>query len=202
MTNTTKAIFTAVLLAGIAARAQQNSQPQIANTSGTKQEDPCTPASATETRAKTRMWNKLAGQIDAHAWQIAKGSHGAIDNNDVKGAAIDAASSASKPCVAKQSTNTTPTATSPPAPESKPVISEDGHHVYVCPGGSRRNPELPICELPDGHYLPMQELPIPPGLLTKGGTTAEAGAINSKQSATPLTDAKPNPNAVTSTPTH
>lgn len=55
-----------------------------------------------------------------------------------------------------------------PAPtSSKPVMSADGRHLYVCPKGSVNAPDgLPVCKTPDGGYVPLQEIPIPAGTLS------------------------------------
>jgi hypothetical protein len=73
------------------------------------------------------------------------------------------------PAAAKQVPAVTPAEPKPviavPA-DSKPVLSADGRHLYVCPKGSVNSPDgLPVCKTPDGSYVPLQEIPIPAGAL-------------------------------------
>jgi hypothetical protein len=192
MNTKTTLTLAAALLATPAIKSQQNPQPQPQNAAGTKQADPCAPASATETRAKNRIWGKVAAQIDAHAWQIGKGSHGMVDNNDVKGAAADAASSAAKPCVQKPVVNTNPHAITPPStPESKPIISADGKRVYVCSAGTQRVPEFPICKRSDGTYVPMTEIPLPAGVLNSESNGPDAASTKPVSTTQPSQSATP-----------
>jgi hypothetical protein len=128
----------------------------------------------------------------------------ALDPNQ----SISVPSAETKPCPAPPSLPSAKPVTTPApsASESKPLISQDGKHLYICGLGTQQMPDLPICKRPDGSLAPMTEIPIPPGSLIKAGPANGASALNANpapnQSATPLTDAKPNPNAVTSTPTH
>jgi hypothetical protein len=82
------------------------------------------------------------------------------------------------PAAAKQVPAVTPTEPKPvvaaPA-DSKPVLSADGRHLYVCPKGSANAPDgLPVCKTPDGSYVPLQEIPIPAGALPPVANTKEA----------------------------
>jgi hypothetical protein len=77
------------------------------------------------------------------------------------------------PAAAEQVPATAPAAppaeakpTAPTPASSKPVLSADGRHLYVCPKGSMNAPDgLPVCRTPDGNYVPLQEIPIPAGAL-------------------------------------
>ena len=63
-----------------------------------------------------------------------------------------------------------------PAPvASKPILSADGKHLYVCPKGSVNSPDgLPVCKTPDGGFVPLQEIPIPAGMLPPSATPQPA----------------------------
>lgn len=72
-----------------------------------------------------------------------------------------------------------------PAPvSSKPILSVDGKHLYVCPKGAVNSPDgLPVCKMPDGGYVPLQEIPIPAGAVpptaASKSDTAKADASSS-----------------------
>jgi hypothetical protein len=198
MTTTTIITFGGLLIFSMTSQAQQNPQSQQQTTAVSRQADPCAPPSAIEVRAKQKVWGKIGGIIAQHAPQINRDTHGAIDGGDVMGAAVDAASTTSKPCVTKKPTSINPPVTPPPTtPEMKPVISEDGQHLFICPNGSTQRPELPICQLPDGRYIPMQELPVPPGSLKPRTVTPPIS-----MPLTPKEIQKVEGNEATSTPTH
>jgi hypothetical protein len=54
-----------------------------------------------------------------------------------------------------------------PAPlKSKPVMSADGRHLFQCPKNSTNAPDgILACQTPDGTFVPLQEIPIPPAAL-------------------------------------
>jgi len=66
-------------------------------------------------------------------------------------------------------TPVTPTQARPatPAPAtSKPILSADGRHLFTCPKNASNAPEgILACVTPDGTYVPLQEVPIPPSAL-------------------------------------
>jgi hypothetical protein len=198
MNTKTTLTLTAALLATTAARAQQNLQqlePQT--TAVARQADPCAAPSATEVRTRQKIWVKFGRIIDQHAEQIGKGTHGTVDTGDVKGAAVDAASAASKPCMEKRAGNTNPAATLPPGP-AKTAPATESKILLACPPDSSKVEGYPMyCLRPDNTLVSA----IPIRAQANG-----AGALNANpvpnQSATPPTDTKPNPNAVTTTPTH
>jgi hypothetical protein len=92
-----------------------------------------------------------------------------------------------KPCPANNPAPSVPPAPTgtplPPvtAPESKPVLSEDGRFLYSCPKPSTKAAEYPVCKEPDGTFVPMMAIPLPPGSLNKGGPqTNGPGAVPAK----------------------
>lgn len=111
-----------------------------------------------------------------------------------------------KPCPPSPAPGAATTPVAATAPESKPVISDDGRHLYVCPKNASKVADLPVCQTADHSFVPLIEIPVPAGSLIKVmQANSGASAVNANPAAnnttTPLTDAKPNPNAAT-TPTH
>jgi hypothetical protein len=67
-----------------------------------------------------------------------------------------------------------------PEPASEPIISDDGKLLYICPKGSTKAPEYPICER-DGNVFPMIAMPLPPvGGPKKMHISDGPGAVNAK----------------------
>jgi hypothetical protein len=195
-----KLLLAGAVLHGAVARGQNpvTSPPTVA-TAPTANAAPCIPPPPQKCGFVCREEQRLRIQAAIKSCQLTKGN--VCDSPDIP-------INSPKPCPVPVAPPPAPSPAPATVPESKPLISEDGRHIYICVGGSHKNAELPICELPDGRYLPMQELPIPPGSLIKTGTTngdspaTPSPAAQNTTSTTPLTDAKPNPNAVTGTPTH
>jgi hypothetical protein len=202
MATKSKAVLTAVLLAGIAARTQATSpQATISPTAPagapTASAAPCIPPPPQKCGFICREEQRLRIQAAIKSCQLTKGN--VCDSPDIP-------TNSSKPCPVPVAPPPSPAPTT--VPESKPIISDDGKHLYVCPRNSIKVSDLPVCQTADHSFVPLIEIPVPAGSLLKSGAAngASAGnaspAANNTTSSTPLTDAKPNPNAVTSTPTH
>jgi hypothetical protein len=72
--------------------------------------------------------------------------------------------------------------------DSKPVISDDGKHLYVCPRGSSKVADWPYCETAEHSIVPMMEIPVPPGSLKQSTppiATPVIGAPQNQNQATP-----------------
>lgn len=70
------------------------------------------------------------------------------------------------------------------APESGPVLSEDGRFLYICEKGSTKAAAYPVCERPDGSYIPMNAIPLPPVAVPKKWHISDGpGAVNAKPDA-------------------
>jgi hypothetical protein len=158
---------------------------------------PCTPPPPQKCGFVCREEQRLRIQAAIKSCQLTKGN--VCDSPDIP-------TNNPRPCPVPLAPPPAPAAPTT-APDSKPIVSDDLKHLYVCPRNSSKVEDLPVCQMPDHSFVPLMEIPVPAGSL-KGGVVNGAGAgnanpaANNTTSTTPLTDAKPNPNAVTNTPTH
>lgn len=181
--------------------AQQNPATIPPTTAPTANAAPCIPPPPQKCGFLCREEQKLRLQATIQSCRLTKGN--VCDSPEFP-------TNHPKPCPAPvvPPPNTAP-AIPATVPESKPLISDDGKHLYVCPKNSSRVADLPVCQTADHSFVPMIDIPVPAGALMKGGpansgtSAANANAAaNNTTSTTPLPDGKPNPNAVTTTSTH
>jgi hypothetical protein len=172
-------IFRVLILYAASATGQTGNPSAAPVTAPTATAAPCKPAAAPKPCGFVcREEAKAAESARRAMCKATKGNQCDLPGpNDWKGEA--------KPCPASTPDNkpVAPAAAPVPAavPESERIISDDGKLLYICPKGSTKAAEYPICERPDGNVFPMIAIPLPPvGGPKKLPISDGPGAVNAK----------------------